>query len=163
MTPDSRWNRLPFLILIIIIISSTRKADPYGTPRSGPAEYGDFLDSLLFRLRDMEVLNESGPLKGTPQFTGSHVLIASMGGGEIDVEQQGNSIGTEYRLFLSAGETFEVDAGRKGMKIFLFRLMSRETGKKSSLTIHGDLALAALQVRPLRIRELDGSGLLGGG
>ncbi|MGI6125943.1 MAG: hypothetical protein ACOYEF_03155 [Planifilum sp.] len=49
------------------------------------------------------------------------------------------------------------------MKIFLFRLMSRETGKKSSLTIHGDLALAALQVRPLRIRELDGSGLLGGG
>jgi hypothetical protein len=82
LTPDSRWNRLPFLILIIIIISSTRKADPYGTPRSGPAEYGDFLDSLLFRLRDMEVLNESGPLKGTQQFTGSHVLIASMGGGE---------------------------------------------------------------------------------
>lgn len=102
---------------------------------------GNCLDGLFIRLRDMKVIGESEAPTGDQQFTGIHVLIASVNG-----ETRLMMGGREMRLdrdtacLCPPGETFGVEAGGKGLKIYLFRFdVFREAGEKSSLSVKGDI------------------------
>lgn len=103
---------------------------------------GSCLDGLLFRLRDMEVVKKSGHLKEDQQYSGAHVLFASISGeGRLKLGNQEIRLKRDVACLCPPGETFGWKAG-KGLKLFLFWFdVFRETGEKSLLSFKKDIVV----------------------